>query len=138
MMKIITHILIVTLFFVAKVVSAQEYNITATVVNVTSDQGKVSYALYDKENYMKQPIQAKKATIENGKSTVVFENVPLGEYAVICFHDKNENNKMDFEPSGMPMEDYGASNNVMRMGPPMYHDSKFLLTDKDVSLEIKF
>ncbi len=137
-MKIITHILIVTLFFVAKVVSAQEYNITATVVNVTSDQGKVSYALYDKENYMKQPIQAKKATIENGKSTVVFENVPLGEYAVICFHDKNENNKMDFEPSGMPMEDYGASNNVMRMGPPMYHDSKFLLTDKDVSLEIKF
>lgn len=137
-MKIVTHILIITLLFVVKAVNAQEYSITATVVNVTSNKGKVSYALYDKKNYMKQPIQAKKATIENGKSTVIFENVPLGEYAVICYHDKNENNKMDFEPTGMPMEDYGASNNVMRMGPPMYEDSKFSVTDKDVSLEIKF
>ncbi|CAL2101164.1 conserved protein of unknown function [Tenacibaculum sp. 190130A14a] len=137
-MKIVTHILIIAFLFVIEVVNAQEYRITATVINVTSDNGKVSYALYDKENYMKQPIQAKKSSIENGKSTVVFENVPLGEYAVICFHDKNDNNKMDFEPSGMPMEDYGASNNVMRMGPPMYEDSKFSVTDKDVSLEIKF
>ena len=51
---------------------------------------------------------------------------------------KNDNDKMDFQPNGMPLEDFGASNNVMRMGPPMYEDSKFQVTDKDVSLEIKF
>ncbi|MGB1284878.1 MAG: DUF2141 domain-containing protein [Polaribacter sp.] len=45
---------------------------------------------------------------------------------------------MDFQPNGMPMEDFGSSNNVMVMGPPQYESSKFAVTDKDVSLEIKF
>lgn len=135
-MKLVSHILV--LLFVVKTINAQEFSITATVVNVTSNEGKVSYALYDKANYMKKPIQAKSSKVVDRKSTVVFENIPAGEYSVICFHDKNDNDKMDFEPSGMPLEDYGASNNVMRMGPPMYEDSKFQVTDKDVSLEIKF
>ena len=45
---------------------------------------------------------------------------------------------MDFQPSGMPMEDYGASNNIMTFGPPSYNNAKFTLTDADLSLEIKF
>jgi uncharacterized protein (DUF2141 family) len=38
----------------------------------------------------------------------------------------------------MPKEDYGASNNVMNFGPPQYEDSKFIVSDKNVSLNIKF
>ena len=45
---------------------------------------------------------------------------------------------MDFAGNGMPLEDYGASNNVMNFGPPTFDDAKFLLTDKNVSLDIKF
>ena len=40
---------------------------------------------------------SKNAKIENGKSVVTFTDVPKGEYAVICFHDKNDNDKMDFD-----------------------------------------
>ncbi|WP_442266187.1 DUF2141 domain-containing protein [Tenacibaculum sp. ZS6-P6] len=119
---------------------AQEGNqkITVTVVNVTSNEGTMKFALSDKENFLiGKPIQAKEAKIENGKSVVIFENVPAGEYAVTCFHDKNNNGKMDFQPSGMPMEDYGASNNVMNFGPPRYDDAKFTITNKDVSLDIR-
>lgn len=137
-MRLVTHILVIAMLFVVKTINAQEFTITATVVNVTSNEGKVSYALYDKENYMKKPIQAKSSKVVDRKSMVVFKNIPVGEYSVICFHDKNNNDKMDFQPNGMPLEDFGASNNVMRMGPPMYEDSKFQVTDKDVSLEIKF
>lgn len=137
-MRLVTHILVMALLFTMNVINAQEQKITATVVNVTSNKGKVSFALYNKASYMKEPLQAIDAKIEEGKSTVVFEKVPVGEYAVICYHDKNNNDKMDFEPNGMPMEAYGASNNVMRFGPPLYEDSKFSVTDKDVSLEIKF
>lgn len=127
------------LFFISEKLIAQNRTITAIVVNATSDAGKVSYALYNKENFRMQPIQAKSSTINEGKSEVVFENVRIGEYAVICFHDKNNNDKMDFQPNGMPMEDYGVStNNMNRFGPPMYDQIKFLVTDKDVSLEIKF
>jgi uncharacterized protein (DUF2141 family) len=87
---------------------------------------------------MKVPLQAKNAKIEDGKSTVVFEDVEAGDYAVICFHDKNDNDKMDFQENGMPMEDYGASNNVMSFGPPTYSNAKFTVSDNDVTLEIKF
>ncbi|MAD98350.1 MAG: hypothetical protein CMB99_13585 [Flavobacteriaceae bacterium] len=138
-MKFLVTIFTTVLFFVLTTVKAQEKTtITATVVNVLSDEGKVGFALYNKETFMKQPIQAKDAKIVDGKSTVVFENVPAGEYAILCYHDKNGNNRMDFEPNGMPLESFGASNNVMSFGPPNYDDAKFTVSDKKVSLEIKF
>ena len=137
-MKFILALLVTTLLFITNSITAQNKTITATVVNVTSDSGKVGFALYNKTTFMKTPIQAKNAKIVDGKSTVTFENLESGEYAVICYHDRNDNDKMDFEPNGMPKEDYGASNNVMSFGPPQYDDAKFIVKDKNVSLDIKF
>ncbi|MDA9087377.1 DUF2141 domain-containing protein, partial [Polaribacter sp.] len=74
---------------------------------------------------------------ENGKTTITFKEVAGGEYAIVCYHDKNSNDKMDFQPNGMPLEAYGASNNVMNFGPPKFDDAKFTVVDKNVSLEIK-
>lgn len=138
-MKFLTTFLIASLFFITGKLTAQDFTIKATVVNVTSDAGKVSYALYDKENFMMKPVQAKSSIIKEGKSEIVFKNITPGNYAVICFHDKNNNNKMDFQPNGMPVEDYGVStNNISRFGPPVFEDAKFVVADKDVSLKIKF
>lgn len=137
-MKTLVNIFVVVFLFVVSSVTAQERTITVTVVNATSDAGKVGFALYDKENFMRKPLQASASKIENGKSVVVFKNVSVGEYAVICYHDKNENNTLDFSKRGIPLEDYGASNNNMSFGAPNFHDSKFRVDDKDVSLEIRF
>ena len=137
-MKILATILTAAMILTGSLVSTNKKTITATVVNVTSDSGKVSFALYNKDNFMKVPLQAKNGKIVEGKSTVVFEDVEPGDYAIICFHDKNNNDKMDFQPSGMPMEDYGASNNIMSFGPPTYSNSKFTVSEKDLTLEIKF
>jgi len=137
-MKILTTVLTVAMIVAGSLMTSKKQKITATVVNVSSDSGKVSFALYDKDSFMKQPLQAKNGKIVNGKSTVTFEGVESGEYAIICFHDKNNNDKMDFEQSGRPLEDYGASNNVMSFGPPNYSDAKFTISEKDISLEIKF
>ena len=87
---------------------------------------------------MAKPIKAENATIENGKSVVTFKEVPAGEYAIICYHDKNNNDQMDFTPQGMPLEDYGTSGNVVSFGPPTFENAKFTVSDKNVSLEIKF
>ncbi|CAM1357955.1 conserved exported hypothetical protein [Tenacibaculum sediminilitoris] len=138
-MKILMYIFVIAVLFTVKTVSAQNKTITATVINATSDKGKVRFALYTKENFRKEPLQAKESVIKEGKSTVVFEKVPNGEYAIICFHDVNSNNTMDFELNGMPLEDYGASkNNLSRFGPPQYEAAKFLVKDKNVSFDIKF
>lgn len=115
----------------------EKKTITVTVVNASSSQGKITFALFDEAGFLTIPLQGKSSKIVNGKSTIVFENVPDGEYAITCYHDKNSNGKMDFSPQGMPMEDYGASNNVMSFGPPQYYNAKFMVSDKNVSLEIK-
>lgn len=138
-MKLVTTIVVMTVLFIANSVTAQEKaTITAEVVNATSDTGKIGFALYTKDTFMKNPIQAKNAKIVDGKSLVTFENVDLGEYAIICYHDKNDNDKMDFAVNGMPLEDFGASNNVMTFGPPTFEGAKFEVNEKNVSLKIKF
>ena len=134
---------ILSLLFVSSVIlqnnrQIKKSTITASVINVTSDSGFVAFALYNKSSFRIQPIQSKRAIIISGVSTVIFDNVAQGEYAVVCYHDKNNNNTMDFEPNGIPLEDYGASNNVNAMGPPKYHDAKFIVTDKNVTLKIRF
>lgn len=137
-MKLFAVILTATLLFITNSITAQNKTITATVVNVRSDSGKVGFALYNKTNFRMKPLQGKASKIVNGKSIAIFENVESGEYAIICYHDKNENDKMDFQQNGMPLEDFGASNNTMNFGPPKYEDAKFVVADKSVKLEIKF
>jgi uncharacterized protein (DUF2141 family) len=138
-MKLIGTLLLATVLFISNSLTAQEnITITATVVNVISNQGKVGFALYNKENFMGKPILGDKVAIVDGKSIVVFKNVKPGVYAITCYHDKNGNDKMDFAANGMPIEDYGASNNNMSFGPPNFNQAKFTVSDKDVSLKIKF
>ena len=141
------HVLIVIALFFTSVLMAQISNesnknelkgITATVVNVLNDNGKVGFALFTKENFRKKPVMAVSAKIIDGISSVEFKNVEVGEYAIICYHDANENGVMDFNENGMPIENYGASNNPLNFGPPQFESSKFEVTDKDFNLEIKF
>lgn len=137
-MKLVVSLLFATVMFISTTITAQTKTITVTIENISSDEGKVGFALYNKANFMKEPVQAKNAKIVNGKTEIDFENITPGEYAVICYHDKNDNDKMDFSEYRMPLEDYGVSNNNMSFGPPNYEDAKFVVADKNVSLIIKF
>ena len=137
-MKFLVSILVVAMLTITSTLTAQNKTITATVVNVTSAEGKVGFALYNKDNFMAKPVQGKEGKIIDGKSTVVFEDVVPGEYSVICYHDKNDNDILDYSSNRMPLEAFGASNNVMAFAPPTFEGSKFTVLDKNVSLKIKF
>lgn len=123
-----------------KNLNAPVYKIDVQVRNVISDKGKIYFALYDSEiNFNnKKSFQTEEATISDGFATVSFTGLISNTYAVVCFHDANENGKLDFQENGMPLEDYGATNNVLNYGPPQFNDAKFELTDKDLTFEIKF
>ena len=137
-MKILASILVVVIISITNIITAQNKTIIATVLNISSDKGIVKFALYNKTNFRLKPLQSEIGNIENGETTITFKEVAGGEYAIVCYHDKNSNDKMDFQPNGMPLEAYGASNNVMNFGPPRFDDAKFTVVDKNVSLEIKF
>ncbi len=114
--------------------------ITATVPNVSGTDGDVIFALYDSSEAFasRAPIATSKSSIANGSSQAIFKDVKPGTYAIVVLHDKNGNERMDFEPSGMPKEDYGASNNKMKMGPPSFADAKFTVENKSLDLTIRF
>ena len=118
----------------------ENVTIKVTVPNITSDDGAVLFALYgSNESFMKrEPLDSKSGNIENGTTTITFENILPGTYAIVSLHDKNGNNRMDLNESGMPAEDYGISNNVMIMGPPNFEDAKFVVENKSLDLTIKF
>ncbi|TBW28930.1 DUF2141 domain-containing protein [Gramella sp. KN1008] len=107
--------------FVASLMYGQDEasgRISATVNNVSGTQGEVLFALYTEDNFMKkEPNFSAMSKITDGIATVVFENVPEGTYALVVMHDKNSNKQMDFDPNGMPKEDYGTSGNTMSFGP---------------------
>ena len=119
--------------------SQEPVNLTVTVTNATSDEGTIQFGLYSQDNFMKAPpLESASSSIKDGKASIVFENLEPGVYAVICFHDANGNDKMDFEPNGMPKESYGTSNNIMTMGPPNWDASKFELGKESTDIEIRF
>jgi len=73
----------------------------------------------------------------NGRSTLVFKDVPDGEYAIAVIHDENGIGKMDTNLLGIPREGVGVSNNVRgHFGSPGYDDSKFRLTMEPLNLNI--
>ena len=114
-------------------------SISATVPNVTGTEGSVKFGLYSEETFMKKaPEFSVKAKIRDGKAIANFENVPQGTYAVLVMHDKNENNKMDFDANGMPLEDYGSSGNALSYGPPVWEESKFEFDGNSKEMVIKF
>lgn len=137
------NLLVLALLFTSVFAIAQSdtkgIEITVTVDNVKNNTGKVIFALHSESTFMKtDPVQAAESTIKDNKVIVTFKNVPQGEYAILCVHDENNNNRMDFEDNGMPKEDYGSSNNPLSYGPPEFNTSKFTVKDKNLQLSIKF
>ncbi len=131
--------LLVSTALAAQSGNKEEHNaIEVSVTNVTSEKGTVEFALYTEDGFLQKPFATKSGTIQGAMSEVIFDNIPAGEYAIVCFHDSNENKRMDFEMNGMPIENYGSSNNVFEMGPPVFENSKFEHGNTDIKLEIKF
>lgn len=139
-MKTVT--LALSFFLVSLLSMAQEgngINITVTIDNVTSDEGKVLASLHTAETFMKGPgVQNQESAIENGKVVLYFSNVKPGTYAISAMHDVNGNNRMDFQDNGMPKESYGMSGNDMSMGPPNFENARFEVNGDDLEFTIRF
>lgn len=114
--------------------------IKTIISQMNNDKGTVYFALFASEEDFdnRKYFQTRSAKADKNGVVVTFKNITEGVYAITCFYDENNNGKMDFNSDGMPMEDYGSSNNVMSFGPPRFTDAKFDVKDKDLTFEIKF
>lgn len=121
--------------------NGQNYKVTITITGLHSNKGKILAGIYNSE--IGFPKEAHKAfrrssfEITENRCIVVFENIPKGVYAIACFHDENNNGKMDTNFLGIPSEGTAASNNAEGfLGPPKFKDAKFIVNG-DVEQENK-
>eukprot|EP01093_Parvamoeba_rugata_P000161 TRINITY_DN1014_c0_g3_i1.p1 TRINITY_DN1014_c0_g3~~TRINITY_DN1014_c0_g3_i1.p1 ORF type:complete len:109 (-),score=14.20 TRINITY_DN1014_c0_g3_i1:5-331(-) len=97
-MNILVKIIVILLLNVLSYqLQAQDnYSVTVTVTNANNDKGRMFIALYNTETgFLKENYKSHISVIENKRSTVTFEGIPEGVYAVSVFHDENDNGKMD-------------------------------------------
>jgi len=103
------------------------------VSGLRSSQGSVVFALYDSaERYKKhtRAFRSSSQVITNQSCVWQVDDLPHGDYAVMLYHDENNNRKLDSNFFHVPQEPYGFSNNKRGLfGPASFGDTKFSLKE---------
>jgi uncharacterized protein (DUF2141 family) len=110
--------------------SKKNNKISVILTGIKSTKGSVRLALFDQAKGF--PLIAKSALAlaevpaQKGTVKIVLGPVASGKFALVAFHDLNDNNKLDVNLFGIPVEPYGASNNARGiMSAPQFDDAKF-------------
>lgn len=123
--------------------SGQTVTLTVKIEGVTTSQGVVRVALFDKATGFpngKNAAVAQQTVAANGETlTVTFANLKAGTYALAVQHDKNNDGKLNRNTLGIPTERYGFSNGARgTFGPPSFGAASFALdADRTVTVRVK-
>jgi uncharacterized protein (DUF2141 family) len=121
--------------------SAATVALTVRVGGLENDRGRVAVALFASAEAFpdqKRATAGHLAKIEKGRAAVRFTGLRPGVYAVAVLHDENENDKMDFNFLGMPLEGYGFSNDASAtFGPPSFQAASFRLQPRNSFIPIR-
>lgn len=137
-------IIITVIFSVIEITNLFAYkplfSLKVIVKGLKNDKGVVRIALNNSksnfESYHDVYIGAS-AKIENRISEYIFENIPAGFYAVKVFHDEDNNKTLNTNFLGIPIEDYGFSNNAKALiGIPSWDKAKFSVMKDNLEIFI--
>ena len=134
-------LLLSTLFFVGLAVQAQN-SVVVQVENIKNSKGVCRAYLFDRSEYFPSDIAkalaSKDVEVTGSKTSLTFENVPAGTYAISVIHDENNNNRLDTNFLGIPEEGYGASKNQLpKMSKPDFTENAFRVSNKSVRILVQ-
>ncbi len=113
-------------------VGAQAADLTVVLEKTVPNGGMAYAAIYNQSaDFLKKPLRGQKAPAPGDSVTLVFKDLPPGDYAVTAYQDSNGNQKLDTASNGLPEEPYGMSNGARGGpgGPPTFADAAFHLGD---------
>lgn len=121
------------------VVARSQGSIEVKVTEIREAKGDIRVGLFkDADTFLKKAIEGKVVKASKDGVTVVFENVPEGDYAVSVLHDENGNGEMDSNVVGIPKEGFAFGNNAMgTFGPPSFEKAKVVVKNGRVRQELK-
>lgn len=112
---------LITLLFTSLLLSSYTFQnnqlscqITVNVKDLRNSKGVVQFALYNQDGsipdiHFKKFFRKMIGEIKDSTSSVSFDNLPPGKYAVNILHDENKNEKID-RGFILPIEGVGFSN----------------------------
>jgi uncharacterized protein (DUF2141 family) len=134
-------------------IAVEASELRLAIDGIRSTHGTVMIGLYDNADGFKRAVDAAASVallIEPTRyaavalrakdavtNAVSFGNVQPGRYAVIVFHDENDNGKLDRGLFGRPTEPYGFSNNARGFfGAPTFDAAAVAVDDADQTVTI--
>ncbi|HAQ17919.1 MAG TPA: hypothetical protein DCR40_01645 [Prolixibacteraceae bacterium] len=118
-------------------------SLTIDVSELRNSKGTVLFALYNRDDafpdeHYKKYFKKLTGVIVNGASSVTFENLPEGKYAVNILHDENNDGKIK-KGIILPKEGIGFSNfqSISFSNRPSFTKASFnLQSDKKIKVNI--
>lgn len=75
---------------------------------------------------------------QEGSMTLCVSAPEKGQYAVVVYHDENDNGKFDRNWIGLPTEGFGVSNNpTLFLAPPSFEESAFEVNGEIVHVDVE-
>ena len=97
------------------------------------ESGFVEFQLYDSANAFgtrSNPVKTLRQPV-NGAETYTIDELPPGEYALLVYHDENNNRRIDKNFIGIPLEPIGFSNRYVPRGPPSFSRAAFVINEDE-------
>ena len=140
--SLLVGILLVSPIDVAASGAANTIPLRVIVKGVTKPKGVVRVAVYQQSNFLKGSVSEDMRWLFKADTKplqYIFLKIPAGQYAVVAFHDENNNGKLDRSPIGIPLEQVGFSNDAVGVaGPPTFQQAGFQLGPRPRSITINF
>ena len=118
---------------VAHDMNQETTNIQLEVSGLNNTNGQLAIAIFDNaDSFENENNTYKDSTIvvTNNEMTILIEDVDPGTYAISIFHDENENEELDVNWLGIPIEGFGFSNNPsISFSAPQYNDCSFIVEE---------
>ncbi len=112
--------LLVTLF------QAEKHDLRVSVKGINNNKGLIEFALYKNPDVFTQAGKTHRlarVNAQKGEVSFVFSDLEPGKYAVVVYHDENQNKICDKNFFGIPTEAYAFSNNLRpKLTVPSFDD----------------
>jgi uncharacterized protein (DUF2141 family) len=117
--------------------SAFAGQVDVRVHGVANAKGAVRVAICDKSEFLKQCHILGDKIASRGDVIVRFANVPAGHWAVMVYHDENNDKRLEKNPLGIPTEGNGLSRNAKgHFGPPKFEDAVIDVPKPPIAVDV--
>jgi uncharacterized protein (DUF2141 family) len=119
--------------------AGQAADLTVAVTGVQDGGHSIRIVLYgdaDSFRHEERARQVLSLPAVVGTVTGTFHDLPAGRYAVLAYHDANDNRRLDLVLGMFPSEGWGLSNDPSVIGPPRFADSAFDLAEPGAAITV--